>query len=63
MVTFSDDELTFVLKALIEHKEKLGRMGAYPKQKEDMKPYEALIQKLTKYRRSRSRERPRRADG
>jgi hypothetical protein len=63
MVTFSDDELIFVLKALMEHKDKLGRLTAYPQQADDMKPYEVLIRKLIRYRKSRPGDSPRRSGG
>ncbi len=50
MVKFTKDEVTFILKALIEHKAKIERMKSYPEQKDNLKPYNSLIRKFVKYR-------------
>lgn len=52
MLEFSKLEITYLLKALIEHCSKLDRMD-YRGKKRDQIPYKRLIQKLTKYRAAR----------
>ena len=50
MLKISNQELKYLLKALVEHKAKLERIESYPSQGRDLRPYDRLIQKLTKYR-------------
>jgi len=64
MLNLSPDDITFLLKALLEHREKLERMEPYVSQDDDLKPYNDLIKRLVKHRsairtkkKSRSRKR------
>lgn len=50
MLKLSQDEVVFLLKSLIEHKEKLEQMKSYPKKRDDLKPYTDLIKKLVNHR-------------
>ena len=50
MMKLSKQEITYLLKLLLEHKTKLERIKPYPSQERDLRPYEALIRKLTQYR-------------
>jgi hypothetical protein len=52
MSNLSKEELSLVLKALVEHVSKLERMKPYPLQKSDIKPYNDLIKKLVKARKA-----------
>jgi hypothetical protein len=54
MLALSKDELAFIIKALIEHKEKLEAMAPYPMQKDDVRPYDDLIHKLVRSRDAKS---------
>jgi hypothetical protein len=49
-IILSKTDLTYLLKALIEHKAHIERSNPYPLQKRDLQPYDALIRKLVKYR-------------
>jgi len=57
MLALTKDQITYLLKALVEHKTKLERMRPYPKQKNDLRPYNDLIKVLVKYRRTMQRAR------
>ncbi len=53
MREFSEEEITYLLKALIEHKADLQRLDPYPEQAQEIEPYDALIRELIDYRRHR----------
>jgi hypothetical protein len=50
MLYISEGDVTFLLKVLLEHIEKIERMQAYPEQKNDLKPYNDLVHRLVEYR-------------
>ncbi len=50
MLKLSRDEVTFIIKSLVEHKEKIEHMKPYPAQRDDLKPYRDLIGKFVIYR-------------
>jgi hypothetical protein len=56
MLKLSEEELMYLIKALVEHQAKLERMDPYPEQKANIKPYRALTQKLVKYRKGLRRK-------
>jgi hypothetical protein len=53
MLKLSEDEVTDLIKAVIEWQARLERMKPYPSQKADIRPYRALVRKLVRYRRER----------
>lgn len=50
MLKLSKNDIAFIIKALIEHKEKIEARPPYTKQCEDLEPYDGLIQRLATYR-------------
>lgn len=50
MLKISKQELTYLLKALVEHKTQLEKVSSYPSKESDLRPYNSLIRKLTAYR-------------
>jgi hypothetical protein len=40
----------YIIKALVERKAYIERLKPYPEQKNNLRPYAALIRKLMKYR-------------
>jgi hypothetical protein len=63
MLKLSQDEVVFLLKSLIEHKEKLEKMEPYSKKLDDLKPYSDLIKKLVNYRNGTLNKRTRNPTG
>lgn len=50
MPEFEEEEVMYILKALVERKAYIERLKPYPEQKNNLRPYAALIRKLMKYR-------------
>ena len=50
MLILSKQDIAYIIKALIEHKEKLEALPPYPLQREDLRPYDELIKRLADFR-------------
>ena len=56
MIEFSEEEIKYLLTALLEREAYITRLDPYPEQKKEIKPYKALIQKMVKYRAQLTRQ-------